>query len=112
MKRQAKTLQQKAKNNQVQPVASGKFWVTSATSGKRYLVSELSNGGFQCVCKWSEYHDTSKNPCSHTMAVREWLEVASNRKLSFWSAPEEAQRQHRPIERIGVGLWTTSRKTT
>lgn len=113
MKRQAKSLQTKAKKNTVQPVNDpngGKFWVTSATSGNRYLVSELANGGFQCTCKWAQYHQTDREPCTHVLAVQEYLEQAGNRALSFWSSPEDAARQHRPTERVGFGLWATSRK--
>jgi len=109
MDRQAKTLQNKAKKNKVQPQGKGEFSVTSATSGKTYTVTNLANGGFQCTCKWSQYHRTDLKPCSHCLAVEEWLEQAGNRSLSFWTSEEEAQRQHRPVMRVGQGLWATSR---
>ncbi len=109
MKRQAKQLQDKAKRNEVEPAGSGKFWVTSATSGKRYLVTEQATG-FACTCRWAEYHDTRIDPCTHVLAVEEWLEQAGGRSLSFWADPQAADRQHRPTELVGVGLWATSRK--
>jgi len=109
MTRQAKSLQKKAKMNEVDPVGNGKFWVTSATSGKRYLVSELANGGFICVCDWGKWHRTDLNPCSHVLAVEEYLEVAGGRSLSFWADREEASRQHRPVRYMGRGLLATSR---
>lgn len=110
MNRNAKSLQTKAKKHQVQPAGRGHFYVTSASSGSRYLVTDLADGGLSCTCKWSEYHDTRFNPCSHVLAVEEWLETSGNRSLSFWSSEEEAQRQHRPTRRLGQGVWSTSRK--
>jgi len=109
MKRQAKMLQGKAKRNVVDPIGNGKFWVTSATSGKRYLVSELANGGFICVCDWGKFHRTDFDPCSHVLAVEQYLEVAGGRSLSFWAGKEEAKKQHRPVRWMGHGLLATSR---
>jgi hypothetical protein len=109
MERQAKSLQKKAKVHQVDHAGGGKFWVTSASSGKRYLVSELANGGFACTCDWGHYHRTDLDPCSHVLAVEEYLEQAGGRSLSFWSDKEAARKQHRPIRYMGRGLLATSR---
>jgi len=109
MQRQAKSLQQKAKQHDVRPAGPSQFWVISATSGKRYLVSRLQNGGYACTCKWSKFHRTDFEPCSHVLAVQELLEQCKGRKLSFWADTEGAERQHRPTERVGRGLWATSR---
>jgi len=109
MKRQAKSLQKKAKIHTIDAVGNGKFWVTSASSGKRYLVSELEYGGFACTCDWSKYHRTDFEPCSHVLSVEEYLEKAGNRSLSFWADKAEASRQHRPVRWVGRGLLATSR---
>jgi len=109
MKRQAKSLQSKAKKHDVRPAGRGQFWAISATSGKRYLVSQLENGGFACTCDWSRFHRTDFEPCSHVLAVQDFLESLDGRSLSFWADDEGASRQHRPTERVGRGLWSTSR---
>lgn len=109
MKRHAKSLQSKAKKHQVQP-GRGSWLVTSARSGKGYRIWQRRNGGFECSCPWGDYHDTSKDPCSHVLALEEWLEVAGNRNLSFWATEEEAQRQRRPVRLVGNGIWATSRR--
>ena len=109
MKRQAKSLQTKAKKHDVRPADRGKFWAISATSGNRYLVSRLESGGYACTCDWSKFHRTDFEPCSHVLAVQEYLELCKGRSLSFWSDSQDADRQHRPVERVGLGLWATSR---
>jgi hypothetical protein len=109
MKRQAKQLQAKTKRNQVRHAGSGEFMITSATSGKEYRVREVL-GGFVCCCRWAQYHDTRIDPCTHVLAVEEWLAQAGNRSLSFWSERDDAKRQHRPTELLGRGLWATGRK--
>jgi len=110
MFRNAKSLQTKAKKHEVTSVGRGQYLVKSASSGKDYRIWSLENGGFHCSCPWAEYHDTSRRPCSHVLAVEEWLEQAGNRRLSFWAAPEDAKRQHRPTRRVGDGLWATTRR--
>lgn len=109
MKRQAKKLQSKTKKNQVAHTSQGLYIVTSATSGKEYPVQE-KRGGHSCSCRWASYHDTRINPCTHVLAVEEWLAQASGRSLSFWSNGDDAKRQHRPVELVGVGLLATARK--
>jgi len=109
MKRQAKSLQTKAKKHDVRPAGPGKFWAISATSGNRYLVSQLQNGGYACTCDWAKFHRTDFEPCSHVLAVQDYLEACDGRSLSFWADDESAERQHRPTERVGLGLWATSR---
>ena len=108
MKRQAKQLQSKAKKSQVGQNADGTFTVTSATSGKSYLVAQFDSG-FRCCCDWAKYHDTRFKPCSHVLAVEAYLEEAGTRSLSFWASEEDAKRQHRPVRRVGQGVWATSR---
>ena len=109
MKRRAKMLQVKAKSHTVDSLGDGKFEVTSASSGEKYLVRELANGGFICVCDWGKFHRTDIQPCSHVLAVEQYLEVAGGRSLSFWADKAEASRQHRPVRWVGRGLLATSR---
>jgi hypothetical protein len=110
MKRHAKSLQSKAKRCQVTPLAQrGKFQVKS-TSGSTYTITALSNGGFVCCCEWSKYHDTSRRPCTHVLAVELYLQNAGARAASFWADADDAGRQHNTTERVGRGLWMTTRK--
>ena len=109
MERHAKKLQQKAKKHTVNGIGNGQFEVTSASSGGTYVVHELANGGFICVCDWGKWHRTDINPCSHVLAVEEYLEQAGGRALAFWASKEEASRQHRPTRWVGRGLLATSR---
>lgn len=108
MKRHAKTLQRKAKANQVRPSPDGTFTVTSATSGNEYTVFALANGEYRCTCKWAEYHP--QRPCTHMLAVQEWLAQAGRASLSFWGSEADAERQRRPVERVGPGLLATRRR--
>lgn len=109
MKRNAKSLQSKSRRHEVTPTTErGLFRVTSATSGNTYSVRALSDNSFRCACDWAKYHPS--RPCSHTLAVLSYLEVAGRRALSFWASEEDAERQHKPTERVSVGLWATSRR--
>lgn len=107
MNRHAKELQTKAKQHTVELARHG-WVVTSASSGNRYRVFER-RVGFTCNCRWAAHNDTRMKPCSHVLAVEEWLENAGNRSLSFWTDEEDAKRQHRPRRWVGVGLMATSR---
>jgi len=110
VKRQAKAMQSKAKGSQVQDNGTGRgYTVTSATSGKGYHVATVGKG-FQCTCRWAKYHNTVLEPCSHVLAIEEYLAQAGGRSLSFWSDKAQAQAQHRPVEYAGRGLLQTSRK--
>lgn len=108
--RNAKELMEKARSHEVYPLGGGEFEVVSGSSRRSYLVTDLANGGLQCVCRWSEYHRTDFEPCSHCIAVELWLEQAGNRELVLWASKEDAKRQKRPVRQVGRGLWITSRK--
>lgn len=108
MARNAKAMQSKAKKHSVQDNGSGRgYTVASATSGKAYHVATVGRG-FECTCRWAKYHRFE--PCSHVLAIEEWLARASGRSLSFWANETDAKRQHRPVEYAGRGLLQTSRK--
>jgi len=110
MKRQAKSLQAKAKLHDIRPVSGrGQWIVVSGTSGEEYVVFALEYGGYACTCDWSKYHRLGSRPCSHILAVESYLESVKGRTLSYWADDESAERQHRPVERVGLDLWSTSR---
>lgn len=112
MQRHAKSLQKKATKCTVTPTShKGKFDVLSP-SGSTYTITALSNGGFVCGCTWSQYHDTSRRPCTHVLAVELYLQNAGARTASFWADADDAGRQHNKTERVGRGLWMTTRKAT
>lgn len=115
MKRRAKAMQEKASQCVVQPVGDGQ-WLVDSPSGHTYRVFEMADGTFRCVgndpahpCTWSLYN--KYDPCSHRLAVEQWLEESGNRRLSFWREEDEAKRQKRPMRNVGTRypLYATSR---
>ena len=112
MNRRAKLLQSKVKAQapRVLELNEGVYDVASATSGTRYRVLNHWRGGYMCECEWSKWHDTRTMPCTHVLAVEEHRARQHARRLSLWACTDDAQRQHRPVERVGVGLYATSRK--
>ena len=109
MKRHAKTLQAKAKENEVTYLGRGKWNVKSATSDNDYMVTALREG-YTCTCQWKSYPNNRFRPCSHTMSVMAWQEQQDGRRASFWANEEDARRQHHTKTRIGLGLRMTTRK--
>lgn len=110
MKRHAKALQSKSRKCQVYPLGSGRFRVDSP-SGNSYLLHDTADG-VACSCDWSDYHDTTRRPCSHVLAVENWIEESHGRRLSFWATVDAADRQHRPLRQIGDGVWSTTRRVS
>ena len=110
MKRNAKSLQSKAKNHTVDASTGGIFVVTSASSGNEYNVRSHKGGGFTCTCDFGLIYWRSRRPCSHILAVRDWLAEAGDRQQSYWPTQEDADRQRTPIEQVGPKLWATSRR--
>jgi len=109
MERHAKKLQSKAKKIEIVKVEGDNITIRS-TTGKEYAILNNHDGTFTCGCKWSEYHDTRFDPCSHVIAVKEMIANGESKTLSVWASREDAQRQHRHIECIGNGLFVTERK--
>ena len=110
MKRNAKSLQQKAKTHDVKPVTGKGQWVViSGTSGNEHTVFALEYGGYACTCKFGKNQRFGSRPCSHILTVMDCLEACKGRTLSYWADEEGAERQHRPTERVGLELWSTSR---
>jgi hypothetical protein len=110
MKRNAKSLQAKAKLHDVKPVSGKGQWVViSGTSQKQYTVFALEYGGYACTCKFGKRQHLGSRPCSHVLAVQDYLESCKGRTLSYWPDDESADKQHRPVKRVGLDLWSTSR---
>ena len=116
MTRNAKALQAKSRQCAVALMrrersmwTAPKFLVKSPSSSE-YIVTELGSGKYHCPCKWGQFHDTSKDPCVHVLAVMRVEAQIGQRALSFWARTDDAKRQRRKIERVGRGLWATSRR--
>jgi hypothetical protein len=108
--RNAKMLQAKAAKCEVVPDVSHHVFVVRSPSGSVYTVRAFPNGQWTCTCAWGLNHWRTDEPCSHILAARNWCEQSGMRALSFWADEESAQRQHRPVEKVGPELWATSRK--
>ena len=107
--RWAKKLQAKSRECKVEEGGHGTFRVQSP-SGKEYYVWFGGDSKLRCGCDWHDWHPNSQLDCSHTLAVRNYLEnVQKGRSLSFWKDEEEVQKQHRPGFQCGERLWATSR---
>lgn len=110
MKRHVKKIQRKAAQCEVYASRDPCKFLVHSPSGEHYTITALASGGFHCTCKWAEIRRSELRPCAHASAVDNWLADAAGRKLSLWAEPEDAARQHRPVERVGLGMWSTSRK--
>ncbi len=105
-----KALQSKSRTHEAIQTSETTFEVTSGSSGNRYYVDLLPDGGMKCSCKWGQYR-TGKDPrsgCSHVQAA---YTLYTGRKASAWNTAQEAHRQHRPVIEIGDGVVLTTRKT-
>lgn len=107
MKRHAKRLQRKTRDNEVLGFASGAWLVESSTSGEVHQVIETPSG-LRCDCDWNKYHP--ERPCSHRMAVSDEIAERKGWTLYYWTSEEDAQRQHKQTLQIGEGLWVTIEK--
>ncbi len=112
MQRHAKKLQDKAKKCQVTPASERGAFTVKSPSGATYTVKALADATFVCVCEWAKYRDTRTQPCAHCLAVEMYLQNAGARATSFWDNPEDAGRQKHHTERVGRGLWMTTRRAS
>lgn len=109
MVRHGKSLTATSRNHRVRMATGrGKFEVVSGSSGAVYTVTELTDGRFNCTCDWQAHRPNT--PCSHTIAVREWLAEAEGRRVYAHGSEEDAKRSHRKMEDRVAGVWFTSRK--
>ena len=111
MKRQAKQIQQKARQYQVKRLTPNSYRVSSPDSGRSYIVNLGLNGG-TCTCPWGQYRpdDDRRSGCSHVVAAINYRAEQKGRRISAWTSMNAARRQHRPILPIGDGLVLTSRR--
>jgi hypothetical protein len=112
MQRHAKELQKKSREHlvQLEDITCGRYRVTSAGSGKQYLVNVFSDGKAGCSCDWSKYHnDQGATACSHAIAVLNHVHKAEWNTVSAWSSVEQANKQHRQVVDIGNGVLLTVR---
>jgi hypothetical protein len=107
-----KFVQRKSRRHEVAHILGNVYEVTSGASGEVYTVRLHPDGqGASCSCHWGHYRPRSRDDrsgCSHVIAVLDSLDEV--RRVSAWTDPEQARRQHRPTLAIGDGLVLTSRK--
>jgi SWIM zinc finger len=104
-----KALQRASRRLEVVRVSDGaeRYLVSSAARNGRFyeVVIDPATLSGRCSCPWAQYGGVN---CKHVLAVlREYF--APKGALSFWSSPEAARRQHRPII-AGDHLLATLRK--
>jgi hypothetical protein len=109
MSRNCKSLYKKALSHTVWNSGGGRYTVASGSSGKDYLVRELANGGFACICEWAKHRKTWIRPCSHCLAIELYLERAAGRTLHLFPTKEDARRQKQQYRRLGLGVMGVSR---
>ncbi len=84
--------------------------------GKEYTVNVFGNGGASCNCNWATkrteqlIENKGSTACSHTIAVFEFIAEGAGKRVSAWASPEQAERQHRPIEDMKDGVVLTLRQ--
>jgi len=118
MNRHPKSLQSKSRTHQVflDDPRVNRYRVISGGSGKEYIVNVFSDGNAGCNCDWATKRSSEvaenkgSSACSHTVAVFEFRAQGNGYRVSVWSSPEEAARQHRTLSGIGEGLLVTARR--
>lgn len=107
--RNAKKIQSKSRQHQVEQVAPAGFTVTSGSSGEQYRV--ILNGVASCSCKWGEYRKIGTPcGCSHVLAVMSYLSEQAGYTVMAWASEEEAKKQHRKQLGEIEGLHLTARR--
>jgi hypothetical protein len=106
----AKQIQRKSREHTVRQVRSNWYKVTSSETGRAYDVNLGINGG-TCTCEWGRQRpdEDRRSACSHVVAAMNYRAAQKGRRMSAWTSPEDAQRQHRPALPIGDGVILTSR---
>ena len=111
--RHAKKLQSKSRQHMVvvDDISKSRYKVTSAGSGKEYLVNVFADSSAGCSCNWSQYNNQhGKSACSHVIAVLNFVHNGEWKNISAWASEDEAKLQHRPMLNIGDGVVLTVRK--
>lgn len=112
MARNASNINSKSRTHMVCQISDTKFRVISGGSGNEYEVEETEHG-FTCNCKFGNpyggKYGRKQSGCSHVVSVIRVVEAEKGRTVSVHSDRESAERQHRPMEGVGQGLFVTSR---
>lgn len=107
----AKSIQNKSRRNEVHPLGGNRYQVVSASSGNAYSVT-LTGAGGTCSCSWGQYrpaHD-QRSACSHVLAALSFAaQAAGANSVSAWTDEAQARRQHRRTVAIGDGVLVTIR---
>jgi hypothetical protein len=109
--RNAKTIQNKSRMNEVHPIGENVFEVVSGASGNVYQV-RCSETGCICNCTWATHRpeDDPRSGCSHVLAVMNFIAREGGAvSVSAWTSEADAQRQHRRTMDIGDGVLVTVR---
>lgn len=106
----AKQIQKKSRRHIVRQIGSNWFKVFDGESGREYDVNLGINGG-TCTCEWGRHRPEQdhRSGCSHVIAAMNYRAQQQGRQVSVWASERAAQRQHRPMLKIGDGLIITSR---
>lgn len=106
----AKKIQKKSHIHTVRQVGPNWFKVTAGTSRREYDVNLGLNGG-TCTCAWGCYRPVPdhRSGCSHVIAALTYRAKLHGQHISVWPNEQEARRQHRPMLKIGDGLFLTRR---
>lgn len=105
-----KQIQKKSRSHTVRQIGPNWFKVVDGKSGRAYDINLGLNGG-TCTCAWGRHRPEAdhRSGCSHVIAAMNYRAVQHGRRISVWASKKAAQRQHRPIVKIGDGLILTSR---
>lgn len=102
-----KALQRASRRLAVTPLGGASYRVSSGSQpGRQYYVlidPETLSG--QCTCAWAQYGGVN---CKHVLAVLR-SHYADQGQISFWTDPQAARRQHRPVI-AGDHLYATVRR--
>ncbi|MCB0193674.1 MAG: hypothetical protein KDJ65_17130 [Anaerolineae bacterium] len=106
----AKDIQGKSRRHTVRQIRPNWYKVKSGESQRVYDVALGVNGG-TCTCEWGRQRPENdhRSACSHVVAAINYRAIQDGRRISAWDSEEAAQRQHRPMLKIGDGLILTSR---
>jgi hypothetical protein len=109
MNRNAKVLQFKSRQHQVNQISLDRYEVISGTSGSRYTV-RIHPDGPRCSCDFQiKRKSAAACACSHTLAVLNHIAQSDGRRVSAWGSEQDAARQHRATVATFDGLTVTSR---
>ena len=106
----AKQIQKKSRRHAIKRITPNWYKVLDGDSGRIYDVNLGLNGG-TCTCEWGRHRPEvdHRSGCSHVIAAINHRALQRGKQISVWANERAAQRQHRPMLKIGDGLIITSR---